>query len=186
MRPSGEQRPSGASSSLFSREAPYAPVVLRWLWHWLSAWRSRSPAETSRLTCAVYHSTRKGLELLAMHFEDPRFLALSCQRPQWTSLAHVVAIGEQRLLIDQAAVGEKEFCVENWTSEFDIVNKEAEAPEDRFCLYTLLSQGPCGGDSRCSAAALSGNCATPPETRHRLPDYFSFLRAPGGSSGLPP
>src|SRR4051812_20124049 len=55
------------------------------------------------MCCPVYYSTRKGLEFLAVHCEDPRYLGLSFARPSWQTLQHACAVAETHLAVDEAA-----------------------------------------------------------------------------------
>ena len=93
------------------------------------------------VSAPVYHSTRRGLDFLAANV-DPCYANYSCRTPNWQTLVHQLALGEMRILIESAAAGEKDFWVENYTTEFSIVDKDAKLPEQRFRLYTLLAEKP--------------------------------------------
>lgn len=90
----------------------------------------------------AYYPSRAGLELLAEHFDDERFLGVSCRSPEPFHLHHFLAVTETHLALDQAIAAQSTVSLEGWLNEFDVVNPQETAPERRYRLYTLLKESP--------------------------------------------
>jgi hypothetical protein len=90
----------------------------------------------------AYYPSRAGLEFLAEHFEDERFLAVSCRAPEPYHLHHFLAITETHITLDQAIAAQSNVRVDGWLNEFDVVSQQESAPERRYRLYTLLKESP--------------------------------------------
>jgi hypothetical protein len=90
----------------------------------------------------VYYPSEKGLEFLACHFNDNRFLRGCCLTPNWQHLAHWVAVAQFHMLLDDAIALQSSASLGGWLGEWDVANPDAKDPGDRFRLYTLLSENP--------------------------------------------
>lgn len=90
----------------------------------------------------VYYPTRQGIEFLASHLSDERYLAVNTHAPNSNNLLHWLAISETRITIDQAIAAQVDVKLDGWINEYDVVNKDESRPEKRFHLYTLLQQSP--------------------------------------------
>ena len=104
---------------------------------------SQSPAP-------VYFPARKGVELLAEHFSDQRFLTTPTQSPVPHHTFHWLAVSDTHITFDEAIKRQSLVTMDGWINEWDIVNKDESAPEKRFRLYTLLRENPrlvCAPDS---------------------------------------
>ncbi|MBI1313261.1 hypothetical protein GC176_18370 [bacterium] len=90
----------------------------------------------------VYFPTRKGAELVAAEFGDERYLYVCTRTPDWMHLLHWIGVAEFHLRLDQAL----EFCnnVEclGWFGEWDEVNPHGTTPQERFRIYTLITEKP--------------------------------------------
>jgi hypothetical protein len=90
----------------------------------------------------VYFPARKGCELLAEHFDDPRYLVTPTAAPIPHHTFHWLAVSDTHIAVDEAVLCQPEVKVEGWLNEWDVVNKDESRPEKRFRLYTLLSEHP--------------------------------------------
>ena len=90
----------------------------------------------------VYYPTKLGIEFLAQHLGDERYLNVNTQAPNANNLLHWLAISESHITIDQAIAAQAAVKLDGWINEFDVVNKEESRPEKRFHLYTLLRESP--------------------------------------------
>lgn len=90
----------------------------------------------------VYYPTKQGIEFLAAHLGDERYLAVNTQAPNSNNLLHWLAISETRITIEQAIARQSDVKLDRWINEYDVVNKDESRPEKRFHLYTLLQQSP--------------------------------------------
>ena len=90
----------------------------------------------------VYFPSRRGIELLAEHFDDERFLTIPTRSPQPFHLLHWLAVSDTHITLDHAIAAQKCVRLENWLNEWDTVNPEETEPERRYRLYTLLRESP--------------------------------------------
>jgi Replication-relaxation len=90
----------------------------------------------------VYYPARRGLELLAEHFDDERLLTTPTQPPQPHLVFHWLAVAETHIALDAAIALQNRVELCGWVNEFDTVNAEESAPEKRFRLYSLLREAP--------------------------------------------
>jgi hypothetical protein len=90
----------------------------------------------------VYFPARKGCELLADHFEDPRYLVTPTAPPIPHHTFHWLAVSDTHIALDEAIRGQEEVAIDGWINEWDVVNKDESRPEKRFQLYTLLQDRP--------------------------------------------
>lgn len=90
----------------------------------------------------AYFPSRAGIELLAEHFEDDRFLAVSVRSPEPYHLHHFLAITDTHITLDAAIARQSAVSLDHWHNEFDVVNPQENVPELRYRLYTLLRQTP--------------------------------------------
>ncbi len=106
--------------------------------------RTRSPIYNPNggSSWPAYYPSRAGLEFVAEHFEDERFLAVPCRSPEPYHLHHFLAITETHLALDQAIAAQSTIHLEGWLNEFDVVNPQESAPERHYRLYTLLKESP--------------------------------------------
>jgi hypothetical protein len=94
------------------------------------------------LTCPVYYPSRQGCELLAVQTGDSGFQLTPTQTPQWQNLRHWVCLSDLRIIIDSAVQRQSTVELPAFYNEFDVVNKDAEQPSERYRLYTLFSKAP--------------------------------------------
>ncbi len=106
--------------------------------------RTRSPlySPNGGSSWPAYYSSRPGLEFLAEHFDDDRFLSISSRTPEPYHLGHFLAIASTHITLDQAIAVQSTVHLEGWLNEFDVVNAQETAPEQRYRLYTLLKESP--------------------------------------------
>jgi hypothetical protein len=90
----------------------------------------------------VYYPAPKGCELLAEHFDEPRFLLTPATPPIPHHTFHWLAVSDTHIAFDEAVKNEEEVKIEGWINEWDVVNKEENQPEKHFRLYTLLREHP--------------------------------------------
>ena len=90
----------------------------------------------------VYYPSEKGLEFLACHFNDDRFLRGCCLTPNWQHLAHWVAVAQFHMMLDDAIALQTTASLGGWLGEWDVANPDAKDPAGRYRLYTLLSENP--------------------------------------------
>jgi Replication-relaxation len=90
----------------------------------------------------VYYPSRKGCEFLAEHFDDNRFLSVSTQTPHPHYLLHWIAISDTHIALHDAIARQEEVRLDGWINEWDTVNKDAQAPEKRYRLFTLIRETP--------------------------------------------
>lgn len=90
----------------------------------------------------VYYPAKKGCEFLAVHFDDDRYYAVPTRPPQAELALHWLAISETHILLDQAVALQKEVELVAWLNEYDQVNPDAQTPEERYRIYTLIRKQP--------------------------------------------
>lgn len=90
----------------------------------------------------VYYPSRKGCELLADHFEDPRYLVTPTAAPIPHHTFHWLAVSDTHIALDEAIRGQQDAKLDGWINEWDVVNKDEQRPERRYRLYTLLRDKP--------------------------------------------
>lgn len=90
----------------------------------------------------AYFPSRRGIELLAEHFENERFLAVPSRAPDPVHLLHWLAVSETHITLDQAIAMQQAVRLEEWFNEWDTLNPQECLPERRFRLYTLLRENP--------------------------------------------
>jgi len=90
----------------------------------------------------VYYPAQRGLELLAEHFDDERYLLAPTRAPQAHHVFHWLAVSDTHIALDDAIARQKRVALESFINEYDVVNVEESAPEKRFRLYTLLRPAP--------------------------------------------
>jgi hypothetical protein len=122
----------------------------------------------------VYFPAQRGVELLAAHFEDERYLATPTQSPIPHHVQHWLAVSDLHITLDMAVETDPEAKIAEWVNEYDVVNKDESQPERRFRLYTLLRDSPrlvCAPD-----AAMLLTCRG-----HAKTFYFELDRATTGA-----
>lgn len=90
----------------------------------------------------VYYPSRRGLEFLAEHLDDERYLAAPTQAPQAHHVFHWLAVSDTHIALDAAIAAQDRVRLLGWINEYDTVNVTESAPEKRFRLYTLLRESP--------------------------------------------
>lgn len=90
----------------------------------------------------VYYLTAKGRESLAALSRDEEILLTNCQTPSATLLPHWLELTDSHLRFDVVAAAHSDISILTWVNEFDVVNKDASKPEERFRLYSLLRDKP--------------------------------------------
>lgn len=90
----------------------------------------------------VYTLAKKGRDFLAAHLDDDQIHCCNVQSPQPYNLLHWLAIGDTHIKLDEAVAGQSEVTLDAWVNEWEIVNKDASKPEERFTLFTLLREQP--------------------------------------------
>ncbi len=91
---------------------------------------------------SVYFLARLGIEFLASHYDDERYLASPVLPVLPHLIPHWIALAETHIAFDEAIKTQTEVSIAGWINEFDVVNKEESAPEKRYRLYTLLQNSP--------------------------------------------
>jgi hypothetical protein len=99
-------------------------------------------AHPSMPPAPVYYPAPKGCELLAEHFEDPRYLVTPTAAPIPHHTFHWLAVSDTHIAFDEAVKLQEEAKILGWLNEWDVVNKSESRPEKRFQLYTLLREHP--------------------------------------------
>lgn len=87
----------------------------------------------------VYYPSREGCEFAVQETGDLRYRTCSWQTPVWQTLYHFVAVAETHMMLDRAASQCDGVSVAEWFGEESIVNPDGRRPEDRYRLYTRLS-----------------------------------------------
>lgn len=91
---------------------------------------------------AVFQLSRKGYAYLAEHHGDERLHLMPTEGVLPHLLQHWLALSETHILIDKAIARQKAVTLSGWINEYDIVNKDQQSPEKRYCLYTLIRENP--------------------------------------------
>ena len=106
--------------------------------------RSRAPVFNSQggSPWPIYYPAPRGIELLAEHFGDERYLLTPTRAPEPLYLMHWLAITDTHIALDCAIAQQSYAKVEDWLSEWDIANKDETQPEKRYRIYTLLRDHP--------------------------------------------
>ncbi|MCA9124894.1 MAG: replication-relaxation family protein [Planctomycetaceae bacterium] len=91
---------------------------------------------------SVYYPSPKGIELLAEHTGDECLLLTPTQPPIAHHVAHWLAVSDTHIKLAAAIASQERVILEGFINEWDIVNKDAKEPENRFRLYTLLTDSP--------------------------------------------
>ncbi|HUY33187.1 MAG TPA: replication-relaxation family protein [Pirellulales bacterium] len=91
---------------------------------------------------AVFQLARKGHEFLADHHDDERYRLMPTEGVLPHLLQHWLALSETHILLDKAIERQNVVTLDGWINEYDIVNKDQQSPEKRYCLYTLIHENP--------------------------------------------
>jgi Replication-relaxation len=94
------------------------------------------------ITAGVYYPSREGKEYLAVKTGDTKWLLTPTQTPQWTNLYHWVGLSDLRIAVFEALKQQSAVEIPEWFNEFDVVNRQAEKPQDRYRLYTVCEEQP--------------------------------------------
>lgn len=90
----------------------------------------------------VYYPTRQGAETVAAYFDDPLLLHAAIRPPGIHTLFHTVHITDFLMTLDDAITGQAEVALGGMFAEWDEVNPDAERPEQRYRLFTLIRETP--------------------------------------------
>jgi hypothetical protein len=90
----------------------------------------------------VYYPAKKGCEFLAVHLDDDRYYAVPTRPPQAELALHWLSISETHILLDQALARQNDVELAAWLNEYDQVNPDAQTPEERYRIYTLIRRQP--------------------------------------------
>ena len=88
----------------------------------------------------VYYPSAKGCAFLAQELKDDKYKFACTLTPNWMYLYHWVEVAQTHVLLDQAVARFPGVTVDDWMSEWTIVNPEEKEPEKRFRLFTRLGQ----------------------------------------------
>lgn len=91
---------------------------------------------------SVYYPSKQGNQLLAEHTGDDHFLLTPDQCPQPHHVLHWLAVSDTHIALDEAIARQDQVRLDGWINEWDVVNKDAGDPQQRFRLYTLLTEDP--------------------------------------------
>jgi hypothetical protein len=94
------------------------------------------------VTAPCYYPSPEGVKYLALHTGNVEYLQTPTQNPAWQNLGHWVQLTELHMTVDTAVSLQTAVTLTGWFNEFDVVNKEAVNPAERYRLYTLLSTSP--------------------------------------------
>lgn len=92
--------------------------------------------------CPVYFPGRRGCEFLSELDDDPRWLGVATNTPQPHLLFHWLAITNTHIALRAALKRLPQIACEAFCNEWDVLNPAAQAPEERFRLYTLIQEQP--------------------------------------------
>jgi hypothetical protein len=90
----------------------------------------------------IYYPSQKGRELLADHFDDERFLRTPTRSPVPHHVWHWLAVAETHICLDKAIESQSVVSLDGWINEYDEMDGNAQQPEKRFRLYTLIQESP--------------------------------------------
>jgi len=100
-------------------------------------------SEDDGSTTPVYYLTQAGREFLAKTLSDESFLTTNKHLPRSDWLLHWLAISETHIKLDQATSRPGEAIhLERWINEYDLADPKATKPEQKFVLYTLITEQP--------------------------------------------
>jgi len=90
----------------------------------------------------AYYPSNRGLDFLAEHLDDERFLGVSSRRPETYHLLHWLAVTQTHIAFDRAIDRQDAVRCEGWLNEWDTVNPQEPQPERRYRHYTVLRERP--------------------------------------------
>lgn len=90
----------------------------------------------------VYFPSRIGGELIAAETGDERYLHVCTKTPDWMHLFHWLDVARVHITLDRAIKENPEVQLLGWFGEWDEVNPQAEKPQDRYRLYSLIREKP--------------------------------------------
>ena len=99
-------------------------------------------AHPSMPPAPVFFPSKKGCELLAEHYENPRYLLTPTAAPIPHHTFHWLAISDTHIAFDEAVKNDPDAKILEWFNEWDVVNKDESHPEKRYRLYALLREHP--------------------------------------------
>lgn len=90
----------------------------------------------------VYFPTRIGAELVAAETGEERYLGVCTKTPDWTHLWHWLGIADFHIRLDQAVSQQPAVSLIGWIGEWDEINPQANAPQQRYRIFTLIREKP--------------------------------------------
>lgn len=90
----------------------------------------------------VYFPTRRGAEWVAAEFSEERYLHVCTKTPDWTHLLHWLGVAEFHIRLDQAIASHNAVSSLGWYGEWDEVNPDAQQPQKRYRIFTLIREKP--------------------------------------------
>lgn len=90
----------------------------------------------------LYYPSTAGCQLLALRKDDVRYLTVNTTYPQWQNLVHWHQLADLHITIDASVARQNIVTMPAWHNEFDVVNKDAVEPAEKFQLYTQIRKHP--------------------------------------------
>lgn len=90
----------------------------------------------------VYYPAKKGCEFLAVHTGEDHYYTVPLRPPQAELALHWLAISETHILLNQALALQPAVELVAWLNEYDQVKPDAQTPEEKFRIYTLIRKQP--------------------------------------------
>lgn len=87
---------------------------------------------------SIYYPARMGLEVLAEHYGDDRYLLATTRTPQPHRARHWLAVSDTHIALDQALLLNPQVHCPSFVNEWDVVNPEETEPSKRFRLYLVI------------------------------------------------
>ena len=91
---------------------------------------------------AVFQLSRRGYAFLAEHHGNEELRVAPTENVLPHLLPHWLALSDTHIMIDQAVARQAVVTFGGWINEYDVVNKDEQSPEKRYCLYTLIRESP--------------------------------------------
>jgi hypothetical protein len=91
---------------------------------------------------SIYYPSEKGIQWLAEHTGDDRYLLTPTQCPPAHHILHSLAVSDTHIKLDDAIAAQHDVQLAGWINEWDTVNKDETEPDRRYRLYTLLDPNP--------------------------------------------
>ncbi len=86
----------------------------------------------------VYYLSQKGLDLMAVHLDDPTIRERPVKVKKMEHLHHFLAVTQTHILLDQAIAEQHQVTQDIWHNEPELVNPDTVSQENRFYLFTQM------------------------------------------------